>query len=512
MTTTTTCPSEEMVWQFAIDPESVDHRIRGHIEECPRCFARVAEERNLGGSLVSAVVEFTPDSVLAGNYRLQRFLGRGGFGEVWLAHDQKMDRPVAIKILRSDRMQEPDIARFRQEIQLLARITEDPRQSLHIVPVYTCDVDRDRLFLVMRYIEGESLGRRVRLHGPLTWQFAARYIANIAEALLPLHSRHLVHRDIKPDNLLWEARSDEAFLADFGITTHVARAAGSIGGTPGYIPPELLDGECSAASDVFALAASFYHLVTGHPPFSMRSVVESIEQARQGLPRLDAHLACVPESIEQLIRAGLDPNPRCRVSLESYHSQLRGAATQSLLAAVRPRTTQPSQLDLTLEVQAGPAPGQLTPIACQKPQLTQYRDLEVVPEEPDAVEIEEGKYIKLTFTSRSGGYLTLLNVGSSGAVQVLYPNKQSRECLIPPGGQRSITMRVRPPAGVDEAFGILTRNPNALLPQQWTEMIQQGQTEIPPARSYRDLEVIADEAGQLPGTEWTAVGVKICHR
>lgn len=512
MTPTTTCPSEETVWRFAVDPESVDSADRGHIEECPRCRERVAEQRRLSGSLASAAVEFAPESVLAGNYTLQRFLGRGGFGEVWLAHDQKMDRPVALKILRGDRLQESEIARFRQEIQLLARITEDPRQSLHIVPVYTCDADRERLFLVMRYIEGESLGRRVRLHGPLTWQFAARYIADVAEALLPLHARQLVHRDIKPDNILWEARSDEAFLADFGITTHVARAAGSISGTPGYIAPELWNGECAPASDVFALAASFYHIVTGRPPFSIHSLQQSIDQARRGVPTPDAHLACVPESIEQLIRAGLDPDPRQRITLDAFHARLRGAAAQSLLAAVRPRATQLSQLDLSLEILAGPAPGQLAALPSQKSPVTQYRDLELVPEEPDAVEVEEGQFLQLSFSSRSGGYLTLLNVGTSGAVQVLFPNKQIRECLIPPGGRRSITMRVRPPAGVDEAFGILTRTPNALLPEQWTEMIQQGHAEIAPARSYRDLELIADEAEQLPATEWTAVGVKIRHR
>ncbi|MFO0879751.1 MAG: protein kinase [Gemmataceae bacterium] len=512
MIPTTTCPSEETVWRFAVDPQSVEAEDRSHLEECPHCRERVAEQRRLQGSLAHAAVEFAPESVLAGNYTLLRFLGRGGFGEVWLAHDQKMDRPVALKILRSDRLQEPDIARFRQEIQLLARITEDPRQSLHIVPVYTCDTDQDRLFLVMRYIEGESLGRRVRLHGPLTWQFAARYIADVAEALLPLHARQLVHRDIKPDNMLWEARSDETFLADFGITTHVARAAGSIAGTPGYIAPELLNGACSPASDVFALAASFYHLVTGCPPFHPHSLVQSIEQACRGLAASDARLACVPESIEQLIRAGLDTDPRRRISLDQFHTHLRGAAAQSLLAAVRPDATQASQLDLKLEILAGSTPGQLAHLGSQKPPVTQYRDLELVPEEPDAVEVEEGQFIQLSFSSRSGGYLTLLNVGTSGAIQVLFPNKQTRECLIPPGGRRSFTMRVLPPAGVDEAFGILTRTPNALLPEQWTEMIQQGKTEIAPAQSYRDLEWINEEADQLPATEWTAVGVKIRHR
>jgi hypothetical protein len=143
--------------------------------------------------------------------------------------------------------------------------------------------------------------------------------------------------------------------------------------------------------------------------------------------------------------------------------------------------------------------------------MSMYRDLELVPPEPQGVQVVEGHYVQLRFSSKSGGYLTLLNVGTSGAVTILFPNQQTPDCFLAPGGSRSLTLRIKPPAGTDEAIGILSRTPTALLPEQWRLQVQRGQAEIEPYRSYRDLEFIAEQAEQAAPGEWTAVGVKISH-
>jgi serine/threonine protein kinase len=514
------CPTDQAVWLYLTDTEQVDEGQRRHIEACSHCQARLCQLGEVDQLLPDACrgLPGEPPQLLAGRYELLELLGRGGFGEVWLARDNRLNRLVAVKTLRPDRLRPGALEAMQAEARLLGQLTEARRDRRHIVGIYDCDEDAGRPFLVMEYVEGGSLGQRVRQFGPLCWQQAARYLADVGEALAEVHRRGLIHRDIKPDNILWDRHADEALLADFGITAHTIAAQGFISGTPGYMAPELRDGVSSPATDVFALAATLYHLLTGRSPFfdgKSDSLESSFTRASQGLASPDPSLERVPRALDEALRQGLSPDPRHRAPLEEFLSRLRGSGVQSLVASVVASTLQAddarARLDLSLEVLTGPSPQALVPVQATPVAQASYRDLEFVPPEPDGVQVADGHYVQLRFSSSSGGYLTLLNVGTSGKVTIVFPNQQAPECVIPKGGTRAITLRVRAPAGTDEAIGILTRQPEALLPEQWRLEVQRGQQEVDAYRSYRDLEFIAEQAEQAAPAEWTALAVKITH-
>src|SRR5262249_12277964 len=168
-----------------------------------------------------------------------------------------------------------------------------------------------RHYLVLQYVPGGSLADRVRQDGPLSWQQAARYIADVAEGLLEVHARSIVHRDVKPANILWNSEADEALLTDFGISVRLRDGSG-VGGAPYYIPPEAFDGVVSPAQDVYGLAASLFWLVAGSVPFPAATQEGLRQQIRQGLPNPEPRCAELPGPLERLIRAGLDPDPKRR--------------------------------------------------------------------------------------------------------------------------------------------------------------------------------------------------------
>ena len=118
----------------------------------------------------------------------------------------------------------------------------------------------------MQYVSGGSLSDLLKSEGPLDWQRAARYVADVGEGLLEVHERGIVHRDVKPANILWDPRRDEALLTDFGVAARLADPAAIAGSIP-YMAPEAFDGRVSPSLDVYSLAATFFHLVTGSAPF-----------------------------------------------------------------------------------------------------------------------------------------------------------------------------------------------------------------------------------------------------
>src|SRR5258705_5423538 len=207
-------------------------------------------------------VEGTP----FGRYQLIELLGRGGMGEVWRAHDTTIDRVVALKMLLPHYAQDPDFdKRFRREARTAARL-DDP----HVVPIYDVGEIDGRLYVTMRLINGVDLDTLLKT-GPLKAEPAVHIIEQIAGALHSAHQAGLVHRDVKPSNILL-ADNDFAYLIDFGI----ARAAdetgltsvGSTLGTWSYMAPERFGkGEIGPSCDVYALACVLYECLTGELPF-----------------------------------------------------------------------------------------------------------------------------------------------------------------------------------------------------------------------------------------------------
>src|SRR5712691_8921113 len=213
---------------------------------------------------------------LAGRYTLMRELGRGGMATVYLGTDVKLGRPVAIKLLAPATRAYLGSDRFQREVLLAAQLSHP-----HIVPLFEADEADGLLFYVMEYVEGESLKQRLAREGPLRVEEAIRIAAEVGDALQYAHEMGLIHRDIKPGNIL--LAHDHALVADFGIARLMedsgpdrtsVTGTGMTVGTAEYMSPEQAAGEkrIDARTDVYALGAVLYEMLAGEPPFTGPSV------------------------------------------------------------------------------------------------------------------------------------------------------------------------------------------------------------------------------------------------
>jgi streptogramin lyase len=214
--------------------------------------------------------ELTEGEVFA-DHRIEGLAGRGGMGVVYRATQLALERTVALKLIAPGLAEDEDFReRFVRESKAAASI-EHP----NVIPIYHAGEREGQLFIVMRYVEGEDLRARVRDSGPPEPAAAARIVAQMGAALDAAHARGLVHRDVKPANVLLGA-DDHAYLTDFGLTKRVASESGTTQaggwvGTLGYVAPEQIRGErVDARADVYALGCVLVHLLTGRAPF-MRS-------------------------------------------------------------------------------------------------------------------------------------------------------------------------------------------------------------------------------------------------
>ncbi|MFM2416300.1 MAG: hypothetical protein RL385_1023 [Pseudomonadota bacterium] len=246
-------------------------------------------------------------SIIRQRYELQRELGTGASGSVWVARDTRLHRHVALKVLRAECEPSDWIDRFQLEAWTIAQL-----RSPHIVQVFDAGVDDERPYIVMELLEGESLEASLARRGALSLEYAASIVADITRGLTVTHLAGVVHRDLKPANvfLAREERGTRAKLLDFGIAESLVRRAGvaapssSTGGTPSYMSPEqfaLLPS--SAADDLWALSVMTYRMLTGHLPFAAESSWELCREVcasvfkpatalRNGLPAsIDAFFA-----------------------------------------------------------------------------------------------------------------------------------------------------------------------------------------------------------------------------
>ena len=213
-------------------------------------------------------------AALAGEYSLQRELGRGGMGIVYLARDVQLDRDVAIKVLPTHLARTAESReRFLREARTAAGLSHP-----HIVPIHRVGEAGGFVFFVMSYVEGETLGERLRARGPLPPVDAMRVLREVAWALAYAHGRGIVHRDVKPDNILLEASTGRALVTDFGIA-HVGAHdgpvtdPGKIMGTAHFMSPEQAASEpVDGRSDIYSLGVVGYLAVSGRLPFEASSV------------------------------------------------------------------------------------------------------------------------------------------------------------------------------------------------------------------------------------------------
>ena len=209
--------------------------------------------------------------VLAGRYSIERELGRGGMGIVLLARDVALDRLVAIKLLPRELAEQQAFRdRFLQEARTAAGLSHP-----NIVPIHSVESHDGLVFFVMGYVDGPTLRERVERNGPLPARLAMKLMQEVAWALAYAHQRGVIHRDVKPDNIMIEEGTERAIVTDFGIALG-PRDTGRTGetmGTARYMSPEQACGDAlDARSDLYALGATFFYALTGRPPFEGRTL------------------------------------------------------------------------------------------------------------------------------------------------------------------------------------------------------------------------------------------------
>jgi len=242
-------------------------------------------------------------TVLSGRYRLEAKLGSGGMSTVYLAHDETLDRPVAVKVMHREMSDQPEqLERFRQEARAVAKLSHP-----NVVSVIDAGEDGGHPYIVFEYVKGETLKQRIARIGALDVQEALAYAIEIAGALGVAHSRHMVHRDIKPQNVLIDEEG-RAKLTDFGISRQLEAdgmtATGRVLGTTDYVAPEQAMGRgVDPRSDIYSLGVVLYEMLVGQVPFhadsqvgvAMKHVNEELPDVQRRRPEVSAATALVVE-------------------------------------------------------------------------------------------------------------------------------------------------------------------------------------------------------------------------
>ena len=248
---------------------------------------------------------------LAGEYSLERELGRGGMGIVYLAREVQINRLVAIKVLPSAKSERPELReRFVREARMAASLSHP-----NIVPIHRVGEAGPFAFFVMAYVDGETLGERLRVRGPLTPGVAARMLREVAWALAYAHGRGVIHRDVKPDNILLESATGRALVTDFGIALGgddgELGESGRIMGTAQFMSPEQATGAViDGRSDLYALGIVGYLAVSGRLPFDADSLPALLsKQVNEPAPPLSQHVPGLPRALASTVDRCLRKEP-----------------------------------------------------------------------------------------------------------------------------------------------------------------------------------------------------------
>lgn len=242
-------------------------------------------------------------TVLSGRYRLEAKLGSGGMSTVYLARDETLDRPVAVKVMHREMSEQPEqLERFRQEARAVAKLSHP-----NVVSVIDAGEDGGYPYIVFEYVKGETLKQRIARVGALDSQEAIAYAIEVGRGLSVAHARRLVHRDIKPQNVLIDEEG-RAKLTDFGISRQLEQdgmtATGRVLGTTDYVAPEQAMGRSvDQRSDVYSLGVVLYEMLVGQVPFhaesqvgvAMKHVNEDLPDVQRRRPELSAATALVVE-------------------------------------------------------------------------------------------------------------------------------------------------------------------------------------------------------------------------
>ncbi len=494
-------------------------------------------------------------------YEVIRFLGSGGFSEVWLAADSNLfDREVALKMIKprtTADARENALRALRGEAELLVNLRHP-----NVIQIFGWVESNTETALVLQYISGGSLADRLEREGSLDWKTAARYVADVGEGLQSVHNRGLIHRDVKPANILWDRDNDEALLTDLGVGARVDRSARPAGTIP-YMAPEAFDGKISPAVDVYALAATLFTLITGRKPFSGPTIAEYRRQAEEGLPQGDPRCAGMPEAIERIIRAGLTAQPELRPGLKDFVATLRTSLNQLLADSlattatitadhVEP-TTEPATDTIPLDgedeedkdtedteptterqtsssvpahihliVKRQVAHGTFVPVvASQSRSAVVSRDMTKVPASPDHVSLRTGDRIRIEIVADRAGHFTVFNIGPTGNLNLLFPEEEPAtgglftSPLIP--ANYSIVIRdieMTPPAGCERLFAVWSRQPLPLPLEKLHSLVEGKEARYHASRPYvatRDIKRVKQSLQKIAPEDWHAAVLELKH-
>ncbi|MEW4453616.1 protein kinase [Bremerella sp. JC817] len=340
----------ERLLQDRLAPEE-QHKVTQHVEQCPTCQSQLEVVADAGmpldevrgylqtdaGSDPTRAMEKPqassniwvgfltpsdhPDSLgRFGRYEILEVLGRGGTGIVMRGYDPSLDRHSAIKVLS------PELAasaaarkRFSREAKSAAAVVHE-----HVVPIQTVDEENGLPYLVMPVLEGRSLESRVRKNGPLEVREVLRIGKQVASGLAAAHAQGLIHRDVKPANILLNHGVERVVITDFGLARAADDASmtqsGTLVGTPQYMSPEQARGESlDGRSDLFSLGSVLYFMCTGHSPFRADTTMGVLTRINTASPRpLTEHNPDIPDWLDQIVRKLLsrDPEDRYGTALE----------------------------------------------------------------------------------------------------------------------------------------------------------------------------------------------------
>jgi serine/threonine-protein kinase len=274
----------------------------------------------------------SPGVTLGGRYRLEERIAGGGMGDVWRSTDEVLGRTVAVKILLPALLDEPGFAeRFRGEARTMATINHPG-----VVDVYDYGSDQQLAFLVMEYVEGDALSRTLSRVGRLTPGRTMALVAQAADALQAAHANGIVHRDVKPGNLLVRPNGT-LVLTDFGIARSALigqlTVAGAVLGTASYIAPEQASGgTATAASDVYALGVVAYQCLSGHRPFDGATPVEIAMKHVRETPR--PLPADIPPAVRAIVDRALAKDPAARWPTAAAMAAVARQAAATLTTSV----------------------------------------------------------------------------------------------------------------------------------------------------------------------------------
>jgi serine/threonine protein kinase len=537
------CPAREELRQYLIQddslrPEQVE-RIVAHVETCPSCQAL------LEGLTDDEVPPGTTMPRLPG-YRIYKYLGAGAFGEVWLAQDLNLPRVVAAKTLKvgvTRNGHAQALEALRQDANLMTQV-EHP----NVVRVYAWVTVHDHHYLLMQYVPGGSLSDLVKSKGPLDWQRVARYVADVGEGLLEVHARGIVHRDVKPANILWDSHRDEALLTDFGVAARLTDPTHIAGSIP-YMAPEAFDGRVAPSLDVYSLASTFFHLVAGSPPFPSPRIADLKEEIGRGLPDPDPRCVGLPELLERIIRAGLAADPGQRPALKEFIATLRGTLNQLIVdtftmsrphsesvpstelstgAVVKPPSEPPTEpepqrpapVDMRLIVSRQVGPTRFVPVAAthqQPPSGRVTRDMKKVPPPPDQVRLRTGDRVRIEVGIDRPGFLTVFNVGPTGTLNLLYPDAEAQDPARRIAANQPlhiVDVEMTHPVGRERLFAVWTRQPLLLRLDQLHSLVERQNGDPPASRPYvatRDMKRVQQSVQQLKPEDWHAVVLELDH-